>query len=248
MACLYMHSAVLGRFGITTLTSTTKTWRSAGVAITNGSHKMTLSGGIPFSLVESAIIGLHGRPRNMAFRLNLVPGQASDHCYQRGHQRLFMALELSETATSSGRPRRSPREAEEEEYESSTNWEGNPDLFESTAPESATAKSKSAPLKAGNNVETLPSELRAARREKQKAIRTPTNTSRGRGRSGSGGLGYLPTPRSNDSNAGPSVCLYGIVYWVLVSLIILARDFLMSAAGLARSRGKESAAFSVVVI
>ncbi|KAG4264592.1 hypothetical protein FPRO04_01619 [Fusarium proliferatum] len=165
---------------------------------------MTLSGGIPFSLVESAIIGLHGRPRNMAFRLNLVPGQASDHCYQRGHQRLFMALELSETATSSGRPRRSPREAEEEEYESSTNLEGNPDLFESTAPESATAKSKSAPLKAGNNVETLPSELRAARREKQKAIRTPTNTSRGRGRSGSGGLGYLPTPRSNDSNAGPS--------------------------------------------
>ncbi|KLP02217.1 uncharacterized protein Y057_2376 [Fusarium fujikuroi] len=95
-------------------------------------------------------------------------------------------------------------EEEEEEYESSTNWEGNSDLFESTAPESATAKSKSAPLKAGNNVETLPSELRAARREKQKAIRTPTNTSRGRGRSGSGGLGYLPTPRSNDSNAGPS--------------------------------------------
>ncbi|PNP80787.1 hypothetical protein FNYG_05915 [Fusarium nygamai] len=78
------------------------------------------------------------------------------------------------------------------------------------AAKSAASKSDAAPLRTEDKGETSPSELRAARREKQKATRTPTKTFRGHdrgglGRSGSGSLGYLPTPRSNWSNAGPSV-------------------------------------------
>ncbi|VTT79410.1 unnamed protein product [Fusarium fujikuroi] len=115
-------------------------------------------------------------------------------------------------------------------YDSSTNWEGIPDLEPSAAesiaaPESAAApESIAAPESAAApdppptsrrlrrfkseamSRYTSPSELRAARREKQKATRTPKNTSHGSGslvRSGSGS-GYLPTPQSKDSIAGPS--------------------------------------------
>ncbi|KAF5542385.1 hypothetical protein FPHYL_11569 [Fusarium phyllophilum] len=186
-----------------------------------------------FLLVEPAITGLPGRPSTVAFPLNLNPGQAFNRFYQLVRLRPFTALELVRRATSSRRPSHDQEaeteEVENKEYDSATDFEGFQDLLDNTTAEdnadtesaataaakSTASKSDAAPLRTEDKVETSPSEHRAARREKQKAMRTPTNTSHGRvrgglGRSGSGSLGYLPTPRSNDSNAGSSVYLYGI--------------------------------------